>query len=265
MKKVIDKNKFGPWAIITGASSGIGKGFARQLAADGLNVILVARRMSLLEESGRQLAKEFGIRYQTIEADLADESAIKKIAEATNDLDIGLLISNAGTGRVGKFITRTSDDLKSTVQLNAISHLMLTHYFSIKFAKRGRGGILLTGAMGAIDGVPYMAAESGTKGFVLSLGRALHHEFRKTGVHITVLETSPTDTAIISKLGFTEKNMPMKALSVKQCVEEALAALSQNKVSIIPGRMYRMINAVVPGSIKRQMTGNIFQNNNNIT
>src|SRR5579872_5146137 len=99
MTPIIDKNKFGPWAIITGASSGIGNGFARQLAADGLNVVLVARRVALLEEVGKSLSKEFGILHRTIEADLSKESAIAKIVNATADLDIGLLVSNAGNGK----------------------------------------------------------------------------------------------------------------------------------------------------------------------
>jgi uncharacterized protein len=132
-EKIIDKNKFGPWAIITGASSGIGKEFARWLAADGLNVVLVARRLLLLEEVGESLAKEFRILYRTIEADLEQESAIEKITNATDDLDVGLLISNAGTGKVAKFLSLELEEIKSVNQLNAISHLSLTHHFGRRF------------------------------------------------------------------------------------------------------------------------------------
>ena len=96
MKKIIDKTKFGPWAIVTGASTGIGKEFAKQLAFNGLNLVLVSRRKALLEEIGIELLKEFGIKYKTIEADLSKETAIQEIIDATNDLEIGLLISNAG-------------------------------------------------------------------------------------------------------------------------------------------------------------------------
>ena len=264
MKKIIDKERFGPWAIVTGASSGIGKEFARQLAADGLNLVLVARRLSLLEDLGRSLTKEFGIRYRVIEADLAEENSIEKIAAATDDLDIGLLISNAGTGKAGKFLSFEEDEQKWFVRLNALSHLSLTHYFGRRFSKRGKGGVLLTGAMGAADGVPYMASMAGSKALLLSLGKSLHMEFKESGLHITVLITPPTDTPIVSKLGFNKDTMPMKVLPVEQCVKEALLAFRANRATIMPGLKFRIANALVPASISRKMTGDLMKKNNGI-
>lgn len=261
---IIDKNKFGPWAVVTGASSGIGEEFARQLAADGLNVVLVARRIALLTQLGAELAKEFKIQYRVIEADLSEEIAIKKITDATDDLEVGLLISNAGTGNVGKFFWTDESDHRYIIQLNAISHFSLTLYFGKKMLKRNRGGVLLTGAMGAIDGVPYMANEAGTKGYIQSLGKSLHTELKETGIHITVLITSPTETAVFGKLGFTKKNVPVQPISVEQCVSEALLALSKNKITVLPGRKFRIINALAPGSLSREMTGKIMKKNNSI-
>src|SRR6266496_5834654 len=101
----IEKNTFGPWALITGASSGIGKEFARQLAASGLNLVLVARRLPMLEELGRQLEKEFGVQYRAVGVDLTEDDFLETLAEATRDLDVGLLISNAGAGIPGEFLT----------------------------------------------------------------------------------------------------------------------------------------------------------------
>jgi len=98
MKTNIDKKRFGPWALVTGASSGIGKEFVRQLAASGLNVALVARRETLLDEVGQGIAKDFNVEYRTVVADLSQEGFLDKLAKATNDLDIGLVVSNAGTG-----------------------------------------------------------------------------------------------------------------------------------------------------------------------
>ena len=264
MKVTIDKDRFGPWAVITGASSGIGKEFARQLAASGLNLVLVARRLALLEETGRLLEKEFGIQYVTVETDLAQESSIEKIAKATSDLDIGLLISNAGTGKPGRFLSFEEKDLRYILQLNAASHLSLTHYFGKRMAKRGKGGVLLTGAMGATNGVPYMANEAGTKGYIQSLGKSLHTEFKEAGIHITVLVTSPTETPVLGKLGFNKENIPMKPISTGQCVREALVALSANRITVLPGLRYRIMNALIPGALSREMTGKIMKRNNGI-
>src|ERR671925_214682 len=98
MKPALDKQKFGPWALVTGASSGIGKEFARQLAANGLNLVLVARRVELLEAIGNQLTEAHGIDYRALGLDLTKEDFIRPLVEATRDLDIGLLISDAGAG-----------------------------------------------------------------------------------------------------------------------------------------------------------------------
>lgn len=264
METIIDKARFGPWAIVTGASSGIGKGFAQQLAADGLNLVLVARRLSLLEEIGQSLSREFGIKYRAIEADLGQESAIEKIAEATDDLDIGLLVSNAGTGKPGKFLSFNYEEQKYFVQLNALSHFNLAHYFGGKIAKRKKGGMLITGAMGATEGVPYMASMAASKAFLLGLGKSLHYEFNEFGINITILITTPTDTAIVPLLGFDKDTMPMKPITVGQCVSEALAALSDNRISVMPGLKFRIVNALIPEAISRKMTGDLMKKNNKI-
>jgi uncharacterized protein len=255
----IDRNKFGPWAVVTGASSGIGAEFAKQLAASGLNVVLVARRAHLLEELGRQLHRTSGIQYRVIQADLSLDSGVDVICEGTEGLDIGLLISNAGTGAPCEFIQVEEEKLFDIIRLNALSHHRLVHYFGKRMAERGRGGgILLTGAMGASGGIPYMANESATKGFILSLGLALHEEFRKYDIHLTVLITPPTDTAVIEILGLRRDKMPMKPMPVESCVSEALGALIANRSTVIPGRIYRIMNALVPTSVSRNMAGKMF-------
>jgi NAD(P)-dependent dehydrogenase (short-subunit alcohol dehydrogenase family) len=108
MKTALDKRQFGPWALVTGASSGIGKEFARQIAASGINVVLVARREELLAELGRAISQEFDVQYRALAMDLSQEGFIAGLADATHDIDIGLVVSNAGTGNPGEFLKARS-------------------------------------------------------------------------------------------------------------------------------------------------------------
>src|SRR5271163_3010464 len=253
MTATIDRERFGPWALITGASSGIGKEFARQIAASGINVVLVARRETALTEVGRTIAKVFKVQYRAIVMDLSQEGFIPKLAEQTKDLDIGLVVSNAGTGNSGEFLKLDRQMLQETLRLNTMSHLDIAHYFGRKLAERRRGGLILVGAMGAENGVPHMANDGGAKAYVHSLGEALHYEFKPLGVYVTVLAAGFTNTAVLEKFGFDPKTMPMKPMSVEQCVSEGLSGLLKNRSRIVPGRLNRIMNALVPASLARKM------------
>jgi uncharacterized protein len=253
MKTQIDKKRFGPWALVTGASSGIGKEFAQQIATAGINVVLVARRESLLDEVGQGLAKDFNVQYRTVVADLSQEGFLDKLAEATNDLDIGLVVSNAGTGNPGSFIKKNRDDLLIDVRLSVTAHLELCHHFAPVLVKRGHGGILLVGAMGASHGVPYMANSGAAKAYVAALGQALHFELKDQGVHVTVLTPGFIDTPVLSKLLADPGALPMKPMSAEKCVTEGLEALRANRAIYIPGRLNRIMNRLVPPSVAQKM------------
>src|SRR5258707_826996 len=129
MRVALDKKRFGPWALVTGASSGIGKEFARQIAASGINVVLVARRESLLDEVGQGLAKGFNVQYRNVVADLSQEDFLDNLAEATNDLDIGLVVSNAGTGNPGEFLKLDRQLHQTTRRVRTSASLAVNHHF----------------------------------------------------------------------------------------------------------------------------------------
>jgi short-subunit dehydrogenase len=257
MRAALDKKRFGPWALVTGASSGIGEEFARQIAASGIHVALVGRRESLLRTVGAECTRASGVQHRIIPLDLSEPDFLPALADATRDLDIGLVVSNAGTGNPGEFLKHDRQLLQATLRLNTVAHLDITHHFGQKLGERRRGGIILVGALGAENGIPYMANDGGAKAYVHSLGAALHYEFKPLGSYVTVLVAGVTNTAVIDKFGLNPKTMPMKPMSVEQCVSEGLSGLVKNHSRVVPGRLNRIMNALVPASLARKLLADL--------
>jgi short-subunit dehydrogenase len=249
----INAHQFGPWAVVTGASSGIGREFAHQLADAGINVVLVARRRAMLQDLGAELARRYGVDYRAVGVDLSDPGALTPVAEATADIDVGLLVSNAGAALPGPFLDSDLQVQRAILRLNTAAHLALTHHFGERLARRGRGGIVLVSALGAEHGVPYMAHTAATKAYVATLGAGLHVELAKHGVHVTVLHPGPTRTPVLAELGLDPAKMPIPPLAPDDCVREALRALARNRARCIPGRINRMTAVLVPAAWTRSM------------
>ena len=255
----IDRARFGPWAVVTGASSGIGREFARQLAANGINVVLIARRQALLAEAGREFSTRYGVEHRVVALDLTEPGFLERIAGATDDLDIGLVVSNAGTAMPGEFLSHDLDALQAVMSLNATATLEVTHHFGGRLARRGRGGMILVSAAGSRHGVPNMANDAATKAYVLALGQALHREFARHGVTVSVLLPGMTDTPTLDKLGFQPGTSPLKPMTVEQCVAEGLAALAANRATHIAGRLNRVSDRVIPARVTSMMMGRMFR------
>jgi hypothetical protein len=251
----INAHQFGPWAVVTGASSGIGHEFANQLAAAGINVVLIARRLTMLQDLGAALALRHGVDYRAVGVDLSDPGMLTPIAEATADIDVGLLVSNAGAALPGPFLDSDLQAQRTILRLNTAAHLGLAHHFGERLARRGRGGIVLVSALGAVHGVPYMAHTAATKGYVATLGAGLHIELAKQGVHVTVLHPGPTRTPVLAELGLDAAKMPIPPMAADDCVREALRALARNRARCIPGRINRVTAALVPPAWTRSMMG----------
>src|SRR5271155_1806053 len=257
MNVALDRKRFGPWALVTGASSGIGKEFARQIAASGIHVALVGRREPLLQTVGAECTQASGVQHRVIPLDLSEPDFLPVLADATRDLDVGLVVSNAGTGNPGAFLKHDRQLLRETLRLSTMAHLDIAHHFGQKLAERRRGGIILAGAMGAENGVPVMANDGAAKAYVHSLGEALHYEFKPLGVYVTVLAAGFTNTAVLEKFGLDPKTMPMKPMSIEQCVSEGLSGLLKNRSRIVPGRLNRIMNALVPASLARKIEADL--------
>ena len=248
-----DPHPYGPWALVTGASSGIGKEFARQLAANGLNVVLVARRLELLDRLGADLSERYGVETRSVRADLTAPDAVDALTAATDDLEVGLLVSNAGTGVPGRFLDVPEAVHLDVMQLNAVVYLRLAHHYGRAMAARGRGGVVLVGAMGATEGIPYMASAAATKSFVTSLGLGVHSELAEAGVHTTVVIPGPTDTPVIDHFGLDRASLPMQPMTVEQCVDEGLRALQANRATHLTGRINRVLSRLLPAAVMRRV------------
>jgi uncharacterized protein len=253
----LDADRFGPWALVTGASSGIGRALAGQLAACGIDLALTARRSSLLEQIGEELADRHGIRYRAMALDLADPDAPAALADATADLDIGLLVSNAGDMLLGEFRTHGHDDLLRELHLNATAHLSLTHHFARRLTDRGRGGILLVSSLAGLQAVPSIAGYSAAKAYLLTLGQAAHHELAPRGVHVTVLVPGATDTPMTERFGVKDTPMGRLLMPADACAREGLIALRRNRPAHISGRMNRITVRLTPKAVRTRMFGSV--------
>lgn len=229
------REQYGPWALVTGASSGIGQEFALRLAAAGVNVALVARRRAALEELAASLWDKHAIACRVIEMDLAEPGAALRLSDAVADLEIGLLVANAGTGWIGRFDLQEPESHSAMIRLHCEFHVELTARLLPAMKKRGRGGVVVVSSMGGLVPLPYYAVYSGTKALLQNWGEALAVEMRGTGVDVLVL--APGDT----KTGFQEVagEMSTRWSRVEDVVEETLAGLGR-RTMVVPGLENRL-------------------------
>ena len=254
----LDAQRFGPWALITGASSGIGAEFARQIAANGINPVLVARRKDVLEDQvGPDLAETYGVQYRAVRADLSQPGGLAPVVAATNDLDVGLVISNAGDMVLGELLTDSHEDLLAELRLNTEAHLSLTHHFGQAMAARGRGGLLLVSSTAALQPAPYSANYSAAKSYVLLLGEAIHRELAARGVHVSVLVPGATNTPMLHRFAGDRTAVLRIAQTAQECASEGLTALRANKAVRISGRINRLSTAMTSRGVRARMFANL--------
>jgi uncharacterized protein len=184
-------DRYGPWAVIAGASDGTGAAFARELAGRGVNLVLVARRQPLLDE----LAAQLPVLTRVVAMDLAKSGAIDELARATADLEVGLVVYNAGADAINlSLLERDLEELRGFVVRNCTCVLEACHHFGARMVARGRGGILLVTSGAAWAGGSGLAPYGATKAFDLVLAESLWAEWRGAGVDVLGLVLGATDT-----------------------------------------------------------------------
>jgi len=219
--------KYGPWAIITGASSGIGEEFAKQLAARKMNLVLVARRKEKLELLSRELIKAHGIEVKIVFADLSNPDFLEKIQSVASSLEIGLLVNNAGFALTGEFLGHTLEEELSLLNVNCRAPLMLAHTFGKKMAQRGNGGIINVASASAFLPMPFWTNYAASKAYLLHFSEGLGYELRKKGVDVLALCPGSTRTEFSKVAGTTSGGM-----EPNQVVELGLKKLGKQPVAI---------------------------------
>jgi len=187
--------RYGPWAVIAGASEGTGRAFSRQVAAKGLNCLLIARREEPLAELAGQIRSEHGVECLTASIDLAAADAAEQIALAAGPRDIGLFISNAGADPNGaQFLDQPIANWNELVARNVQTTMRTCHHFAGAMRQRGRGGIILVGSGACYGGATALAVYAATKAFDLCFGEGLWAELKPHGVDVLNLVLGRTDT-----------------------------------------------------------------------
>jgi hypothetical protein len=238
--------KYGPWAVVAGASEGMGAQFARQLSARGLKVVLIARREQVLTELAATLPNE----SKCLPLDLASPEAASRIAEFTADLDVGLLVYNAALSPIGPFVETTLADNLRAIDVNVKTPTALAHHFAPRLVKRGRGGLVLLSSLTAFQGSPFVSTYGATKSFNLSLAEGLWAELRGQGVDVLSVCAGATATPNLLK---ATRSAPPGMQQPEDVVREALNALGAGPV-LIPGRFNRFASFLMRRLLPRRAT-----------
>lgn len=246
-------SKYGPWAVVTGASSGIGAEFAKQLAAAGLAVVLVARRQERLQALSKYLVEHYAVQTQVIVADLTTLEGRGAVIANTSDLDVGLLINNAGIELVGSFFHDGAEEHQKLIDLNVSAVTALAHAFGRRLVERGRGGIVFLSSM-ASRVLPWYATYSASKAFVSALSLALREELRRKGVDVLSLESGAVESEIYDRAleQIDLRKLGVKPQAVGICVSKALHSLYSKRPKVTPGFMNKvtlLITGLLPQSV----------------
>ncbi len=243
-----------PMALVTGASAGLGDEFARQLAARGHDLVLVARDRARLDALAKELSGQHGIDAEVLAADLTDATQLAAVEERARAVDV--LVNNAGFGTFGPFHTLDVDTETREVSLNVVALLRLTHAAAAGMVERGSGGILNVSSLAGFQPGPANATYGATKAFVTSFTEAVHEELAGTGVAVSVLCPGFTHTEFQERAKVPASGVPgVMWQNPPEVVRAGLDGLAKNRAIIIPGAVNKLLgnlSVVMPHAITRR-------------
>jgi len=251
MAEVDFTRRYGPWAVVAGASEGIGAVYAEELASRKLNLILIARRAELLGSLASSLSQNYNVDIKTMILDLSASDAAEQILRETSDLEVGLLVYNAAFSAIGPFRERPVADHVREIHTNTLTPLKLIYLFVEPMLARGCGGIVLMSSLSAFQGSAYISTYAATKAFNIVLAEGLWEEWRERGVDVLVCVSGAVKTPNYVASG-PEKTGGLGDMTLRpgQVVREALNALGKQPY-VIPGRMNRLASFVMRHLLSR--------------
>lgn len=253
------REKYGPWAVVAGASEGLGEAFAREIAARGVNVALVARREAMVRGLAEDIARGAGVETRAIAADLSERAGLDRIVEETRALDVGLLVYNAGQSFIGPFWETGLEEHLKEIDVNVCGPMVLAHAIGGRIRARGRGGIVLMSSLAGFQGTALVSNYAATKAFNLVLGEGLWDELRADGVDALVCCAGATATPNYQKSAPSAKGSGLVPVQSPEAVaREALDYLGRGPL-LITGRANKLasffLRRVLPRKVAVRIMG----------
>jgi len=245
------RRRYGPWALVAGGSQGIGSELAAELAARGLDLLLVARGREGLERRAQELRKAFGVEVRTATADLADPAAAGAVQEAAAGLEIGLLVLNAAAAYSGPFLKSTDADSLRIVDTNCRTPLALIHRFLSPMVERGRGGLLIMSSLAGFLGAPLVTVYGASKAFLIGLGEALAEELSPHGVDVLVCAAGPTRTPSYLSGKLADRGRTLIEMEPAAVARVAVRALGR-KPLVVAGAVNRAVRLLLGRLLPRR-------------
>jgi short-subunit dehydrogenase len=244
--------RYGPWAVVAGASEGIGASFSKKLAARGVNLVLVARRPAPLEDLAAELRQKHGVQVKVQPLDLGSPDVVAGMSVATEDLDVGLVVYNAAYSPIGPFLDIDVEEHLKAVDINVHGPLRLSHYFGRRLVARGKGGIIMMSSMSGFQGTSMIANYAATKAYDTVLAEGLWYELRRHGVDVlgcvagaTLTPSYESSTDRVPTRGLAQPMQP------DDVTEQALLDLGQRPIGV-SGRRNRFASALLSRIFSRR-------------
>jgi uncharacterized protein len=230
--------RYGAWAVVLGASEGLGAAYAHGLAARGLNVVVAARRADLLDGVADEVARRHGVQTRAVVVDLGSPDLLSVLDAAIDGLDVGFVVYNGASGYVGPMKDQDVDSLRSIVAVNCTGPLLVCHHFGAPMIARGRGGIVVMGSAAGLAGAAYNSAYAASKAFDIVLGEALWAEWRTHNVDVMSVIGPAIDTPNYRAATTHDRGSMPAPMAPEAVVEEVLDALGSTP-SFVPGEQVR--------------------------